>query len=87
MTPSEIIRSEWCCEEHFQGREAPKTASQVAAARFPDTVSNLPSMTGEASDAVSACAQVKMGDTSEVLKLAKNECPEISTMPTELEQD
>ena len=33
------------------------SASQMAAAKFLDTISSVPGMTGDANDAVSACTQ------------------------------
>ena len=51
--------------------------SASAAAKFLDTNSKLPGMTGEASDAVSAYTQVKMTEAPRYLRLPQDECPEI----------
>ena len=61
--------------------EKGSSASQVTAASGPhltaakvlDTISQLPSMSSEASDAVSAHTQIKMTDTPTLLKLSKTE--------------
>ena len=52
-------------------------ASQMAATKFLDTISKLPVMAGAASDAVSAYTQVKMTEAPRLLRLSKDECPEI----------
>ena len=52
-------------------------ASQMAAAKFLDTISKFPGLTGEASGAVSAFTQVKMGDAPKLSKLPESECPHI----------
>ena len=48
----------------------------MAAAKFLDTIGRLPGMTGEASDAVSACIQVKMTEAPESTRVPKKKCPE-----------
>ena len=53
------------------------SASQMAAAKFLDTISKLPGMAGETSDAVSAYTQEKMTEALRLLRLPKGECPEI----------
>ena len=53
---------------HAVFEEGP-SASQMAAATFPDTMSSLPRMEGEANETVSACTQVPKLDSSACLKL------------------
>ena len=42
-----------------------------------DIISRIPGCAGQAADAVSAYAQVKMEDASTLLKIPKSECPDI----------
>ena len=51
-------------------------ASQVAA-RFLDTVSSKPGITGEASDAVSAHTTVRMSEAPKLLRLSGHGCPQV----------
>ena len=44
---------------------------------FSDTISQIPGMTGEARDAVSAYSQVNMVDASKLLQVPEAHCPEI----------
>ena len=53
------------------------SASQMAAAKFLDTISKLLGLAGEPSDAVSAYTQVKMTEAPRMLRLPKEESPEI----------
>ena len=53
------------------------SASQMAAAKFLDTISKLPGMAGETSDAISAYSQVKMTEAPRLSRLPKEECPEM----------
>ena len=52
------------------------SASQVAAAKFLDTVARMPGMGGQAADAVKAYTQVYLKDAPELLGLPPEECPE-----------
>ena len=49
----------------------------MTAAKMMDIISRLPGCDGQAADAVSACAQVKMEDAHKLLKIPKSECPDI----------
>ena len=49
----------------------------MTAANVLDVIARLPGCAGQASDAVSACAQVKMKDAPKLLKLPKSECPDL----------
>ena len=49
----------------------------MTAAKVLDTISRLPGMLGEASDAVSAYTQVKMSDAPRLLELPETECPTV----------
>ena len=51
------------------------SASQMAAAKFLDTISKLPGMAGETSDAISAYTQVKMTEAPRLLRMPNKECP------------
>ena len=42
-----------------------------------DIISRLPECADQGADAVSAYTQVKMEDSSKLLKIPKSECPEI----------
>ena len=48
------------------------SASQMAAAKFLDTIRKLPGMAG---DAISAYTQVKMTEARRLLRMPKEECP------------
>ena len=52
------------------------SASQMAAAKFLDAIARMPGMKGEASDAVSAYTQVFMAESTRLLKLPADQCPE-----------
>ena len=47
----------------------------MAAAKLLDTISTLSGVTGKASDAVSAYAQVKMTESPRLLRLPERVCP------------
>ena len=47
------------------------SASQVTAAKVMDIISRLPGCAGQAADAVSACAQVKMEDAPKIIENSK----------------
>ena len=49
----------------------------MTAANVMDIISGLPGCAGQAADAVSACAQVKMEDDPKLLKSPKSEYPDI----------
>ena len=57
--------------------EQGSSASQMTAAKVMDIISRLPGCDGQAADAVSAYAQVKMEDAHKLLKIPKSECPDI----------
>ena len=57
--------------------EQGSSASQMTAAKVMDIISRLPGCAGQAADAVSAYAQVKMEDAPKLLKIPKSECPDI----------
>ena len=57
--------------------EQDASASQMAAAKFLDTISKLLGLAGETSDAVSAYTQVKMTEAPRLIRLPEEECPEI----------
>ena len=57
--------------------EQGSSASQMTAAQIMDIISRLPGCDGQAADAVSAYAQVKMEDAPKLLKIPKSECPDI----------
>ena len=58
--------------------EQRSSASHMTAATVLDVVSRLLDCVGESSDAVSACAQVKMEHAPVSLRLPTSECPTIS---------
>ena len=53
------------------------SASQVAAAKFLDTTSKLLGMGAETSDAISAYTEVIMTEAPRLLRMPKEDCPEI----------
>ena len=53
------------------------SASQMTAAKIMDIISILLGCAGQAADAVSAYAQVKMEDAPKLFKIPKSECPDI----------
>ena len=53
------------------------SASQVAAAKFLDTTSKLLGMGVETCDAISAYTEVKMTEAPRLLRMPKEDCPEI----------
>ena len=70
----------WCSDDCGHGAvfaEQGASASQMAAAKFLDTISKFLGVTGEASGAVSAFTQVKMGDARQFWKLPESDCPQI----------
>ena len=52
------------------------SASQMAAAKFLDTIARMQGMSGQAADGIKAYTQVQLSLASELLGLPKNECPE-----------
>ena len=52
------------------------SASQMAAAKFLDTIARMPGMSGQAADAVKAYTQVSLKDAPILLGLLESECPE-----------
>ena len=62
---------------HAVFTEQGSSASQMTAAKIMDIISSLPGCDGQAADAVSACAQVKIEDAHKLLKIPKSECPDI----------
>ena len=62
---------------HAVFTEQGSSASQMSAANVMDIISRLPGCDGQAADAVSAYAQVKMEDAPKLLKIPKSECPYI----------
>ena len=61
--------------------EQGSSASQMTAAKVMDTASRLPVCAGQATDAVSAYTQVKMGDAPKLHRSSKSECPDIWIRP------
>ena len=57
--------------------EQGSSASKLTAAKVIDVIARLPDCDGQAADAVSAYAQVKMKDAPRLLKKPKSECPDI----------
>ena len=57
--------------------EQGSSASQTTAAKVMDIISRLSGCAGQAADAVSAYAQVKMEDAPKLLKIPRSECPDI----------
>ena len=53
------------------------SASQMTAAKIMDAIARFPGCDGQAADAVSGSAQVKMEDAPRLLKIPKSECPDI----------
>ena len=53
------------------------SASLMTAAKLMDIISRLPGCAGQAPDAKSAFAQVKMEDAPKFWKIPKSECPDI----------
>ena len=53
------------------------SACQMAAAKFLDTMSNLPGMPGETNDAISAYTRVKMPEAPRWFRMPKEDCFEI----------
>ena len=53
------------------------SASQMTAVKIMDVIAKLPDCAGQAADAVSAYAQVKMEEASRLLKIRKSECPDV----------
>ena len=49
----------------------------MTAAEVLDTISQLPGMSGEANNAVSAHALVKMSDASRLLEILETDCPTV----------
>ena len=57
--------------------EQGSSASQMTAANVMDIIPRLPGCSGQAADAVSACAQVKMEDAPTLFQNPESECPDI----------
>ena len=57
--------------------EQGSSASQMTAAKVMDIICRVPGCAGQATDAVSACTQVKKEDAPSLLKIPKSECPDI----------
>ena len=57
--------------------EQGSSASQMTVAKIMGIISRLLGCDGQAADAVSAYAQVKMEDAHKLLKIPKSECPDI----------
>ena len=57
--------------------EQGSSGSQMTAAKVMDIKSRLPGISGQAADAVSAYAQVKMEDAPTLIQIPKSECPDI----------
>ena len=57
--------------------EQGSSASQMRALKVMDVMSRLPGCAGQAADAVSAYAQVRMDDAPSLLKIPKSQCPNI----------
>ena len=69
------VNDEEGCSAVFTEQGA--SASQMAAAKFLDTISKLPGLVGETSDANSPHSQVKMTEALRLLRLPLEVCPEI----------
>ena len=52
------------------------SASQMAAAKFLDTIARMPGMAGQAADAVKAYTQVPLENAHTLLGLPQERCPE-----------
>ena len=61
--------------------EQGSSASQLTAAEVMDIIAKLPGCAGQAADAVSAEAQVKIQDAPKLLKIPKSECPDVRIRP------
>ena len=57
--------------------EQGSSSSQMTAAKVTDVIARLPGCGGQATDAISACTQVRMEDAPSLLKIPKSECPDI----------
>ena len=57
------------------------SASQMTVAKVMDIISRLSGCAGQASDAGSACTQVKMEDAHKLMKISKSQCPDIWIRP------
>ena len=72
---AELTRDELC--SGWTTSKTKKDTSQMAAAKFLDTISKLPEMVGETGDAISAYTQVKMTEAPRLLRIPKEECLDI----------
>ena len=78
-------RSEWCSgrttsttkKDRAVFTDQGASASQMATAKFLDTISKVPGMTGVTGDAVWAFTQVKMTEAPRLFRLPQEECPEL----------
>ena len=75
MLRGDNVKDEEGCSAVFTEQGA--SASQMAAAKFLDTISKLPGLVGETSDANSPHSQVKMTEALRLLRLPLEVCPEI----------
>ena len=62
---------------HAVFTEQGSSGSQMTAAEIMDVIARLPGCDGQAADAVSPYAQVKMEDAPRLLRIPKSECPDI----------
>ena len=58
-------------------KKGSSSASQMTAAKVMDVIARLPDCDGQAADAISAYAQVKMKDAQKLLKIPKSECLDV----------
>ena len=68
------VKDETCYCAVFTEQGA--SASQMAAAKFLDTIARMPGMKGQAADAVKAYTQVPLINAPTLLGLSENECPD-----------
>ena len=59
--------------------EQGSSASQMTDAKVQDVIARRPGCAGQASDAVSACTQVKVEDSPTLLIHPESECPDVWT--------
>ena len=62
---------------HAVFTEQGSSASQMTAAKVMDVIARLPDCDGQAADAISAYAQVKLEDAPKLLQIPKSECLDI----------
>ena len=61
---------------HAVSSEQGSSVSQMTAAKIKDVVARLPGCDGQAADAVSAYAEIKLEDAPGLLKNSKSQCPD-----------